>query len=96
MKAESLKSWIKSIPKYILLLIILYAVALIVISHFRVEPDYGHPTNMRMEFSWLITIFIYLMISFILLVISVVRKDDTYKHVILLNVSMIVLYNILM
>ncbi len=95
MKKELLKSWIKSIPKYILLLIILYAVELIVILHLRIAPSYGHPTNMRLECIWLMSIFTYLLISLILLVVSFIRKDDTYKNVILLNVSMVVLYNIL-
>lgn len=95
MKKELLKRWIKSIPKYILLLIIFYTVELIVISRFRIDPSYGHPTNMRMECIWLISIFIYLLISLILLVVSSVRKDDTYKNVILLNILMVVIYNIL-
>ena len=95
-RMNSLIKKIKSIPRYIVLLILFYLIELVFTLLCRNNVlSIGCSAWLYIEYLWMATIFIYLTLSLILLVVSVVRNDDTYKNVILLNVSMVVLYYLL-
>jgi len=95
MKKELFRKKVKSIPRYIVLLILFYLIELTITLLCRNNVlSIGSTTWLYLEYIWTATVFAYLMISLILLIISIVRNDDTYKYVILLNISMVFGYNI--